>query len=213
MFKRNPLNYALNALEPIISQETMEYHYNKHHKAYEDGLNNTLNKMAGNIIPTSLESLMLNYLSLPNEYHASIRQFGGGLINHNFFFSILAKNKPLPTGALKTLIETTYGSLVNCQAKMLEAALQVFGSGWTWLLLDRNGKLKIFNTFNQDNPWFLKCYPLVGIDVWEHAYYIDYRNDRKTYVTKFFEVIDWDAVANLYETYLKTNSITKNSEK
>ncbi|WP_342263282.1 MULTISPECIES: superoxide dismutase [unclassified Spiroplasma] len=206
MFQRKELNYSLDALEPIISKETMDYHYNKHHKAYEDGLNNTLAKLENNNQPTDLNQLMRDYLTLPNECHVGIRQFGGGLINHNFFFSILAKDKPISNGKLKTLIEETYGSMEKWQEKMRDAALQVFGSGWTWLLIDRNGKLKIFNTFNQDNPWFLKSYPLIGIDVWEHAYYIDYRNDRKTYVTKFFDIINWEEVEKLYDTYLKNNS-------
>ncbi|WP_339025304.1 superoxide dismutase [Spiroplasma endosymbiont of Agriotes lineatus] len=206
MFQRKELNYSLDALEPIISKETMDYHYNKHHKAYEDGLNNTLAKLENNNKPTDLNQLMRDYLTLPNEYHVGIRQFGGGLINHNFFFSILAKDKPISNGKLKTLIEETYGSMEKWQEKMCDAALQVFGSGWTWLLIDRNGKLKIFNTFNQDNPWFLKSCPLIGIDVWEHAYYIDYRNDRKTYVTKFFDIINWEEVEKLYDTYLKNNS-------
>lgn len=220
MFTKKPLPYNLDALEPYISKQTMDYHYNKHHQAYADGLNKTINNFIENhlnnnknteqvkqwkTIINDLENLTINYLLLPKDYTIGIRQFGGGLINHNFFFSILAKDKTLENKKIKIAIEKEFGSIEQWQEKMELSALQVFGSGWTWLVIDTKGKIKIKNTFNQDNPWFIKNHPLIGIDVWEHAYYLDYKNDRKSYVKNFFNVINWDVIEQLYEDYLKQN--------
>lgn len=203
MFKRKELPYELNALEPFISRETMDYHYNKHHLAYETSLKNNLSdaELPSNI--KTLEDLVSNYLSLPKKYHVAVRQFGGGLINHDHYFSILKKDIPFKDGALKKEIENAFESYAIFQEKFIEKAMSVFGSGWTWLVVDRHGKLRIYNTYNQDNPWFLGMKPLIGVDVWEHAYYIDYRNDRKKYLEQIFQILNWDVIEQNYESAMK----------
>lgn len=215
MFKKIKLSDEfLNSLEPHVSKETMHYHYNFHHTAYENGLNEIMDKIKldelidekeNKITINSLEDLMKNYMRIQKNQldqpdKMKIRQFGGGLINHNFYFSILKCGTTLNKNSkLLKKIDECFGSFDNWKREMIKSALEVFGSGWTWLVLDKKNNLKIFKTFNQDNPWFLSLRPIIGIDVWEHAYYIDYRNDRKKYLENHMNIIDWNKVTEIYD--------------
>lgn len=198
MFNRIKLPFELNALEPYMSKEQIYYHYNKHHLAYEISINDILKNV---ILPDkikNLEDLMIYYTCLPKNLHFSIRNMGGGLINHNLFFSILGKNKILKNTIFIDDINYTFGSFENLKNQLITEGKKIFGSGWTWLVINKNNNLSIINTYNQDNPWFLGVKPILGIDIWEHAYYIDYRNDRQKYLENIFYILNWDKITELY---------------
>ncbi len=202
MFKKTELNYDYSALEPIISTDSLEDHY-KNHAYYESELFNSLKgiKLPENI--KSIEDLVKNYLKLPKELHIPVRQYGGGLINHNFFFKILKKGEKLTNQNLINEINKTFGSFDEFKTKFIEKATNIFGSGWTWLVIDKYNNLRIYNTYNQDNPWFLDMNPLIGIDVWEHAYFEKYNDNRKQYIEKLLNIINWTEVEKIYSEIKK----------
>ncbi len=184
------LPYANNALEPHIDAHTMEIHHGKHHNAYVTNLNAALAGTENEGKP--LEELMANISKLP----AAIRNNGGGHWNHTFFWNIMAPNAGgNPTGALGDAINATFGSYDNFKAEFAKAATTRFGSGWAWLCVC-HGKLAICSTPNQDNPLMdiaeCKGTPVLGLDVWEHAYYLNYQNRRPDYITAFFNLINWE---------------------
>jgi len=189
------LPYAFDALEPHIDAQTMQIHHGKHHQAYVDNLNKAL---AGTEHEnSSLETLMANMSKLP----MAVRNNGGGHYNHSLFWSVLGANGSKPTGALEAAINSTFGSLEALQEKMSTAGATRFGSGWAWLIV-KDGKLEVSSTPNQDNPIMdlaeVKGTPILGIDVWEHAYYLKYQNRRPDYLKAIWNVINWDAVAQRY---------------
>jgi len=194
------LPYSYDSLEPYIDAMTMEIHLTKHHAAYVNNLNNAI---AGTDLEAkTLEELLANAGMLP----AAVRNNGGGHFNHSLFWSIMGKNKGgNPTGKLADEINSTFGSFENFKNEFSKAATTRFGSGWAWLLV-KNGKLVVSSTPNQDNPLMdvaeVKGTPILGLDVWEHAYYLKYQNRRPEYIENFFNVIDWDAVAKRYENAL-----------
>ncbi len=196
-----PLPYSFDALEPYIDAMTMEIHWSKHHGAYVNNLNNA-------IANTDMEKLSLDeLLANASKYPVAVRNNGGGHYNHTLFWQIMTKNGGgEPKGELKVAIEKTFGSFDNFKAKLTEAALTRFGSGWAWLVFNQ-GNLLIGSTPNQDNPLMdvseLKGYPILGIDVWEHAYYLKYQNRRNEYVANWFNVINWDEVTARYVEALK----------
>ncbi len=196
-----PLPYPYDALEPYIDAQTMEIHWSKHHGAYVNNLNNA-------IANTEMENLsLIELLTNISKYPVAVRNNGGGHYNHDLFWRIMTKNGGgEPKGELKKAIESTFGSFDNFKAKLTEAALGRFGSGWAWLVYNQ-GNLLIGSTPNQDNPLMdlseLKGYPILGIDVWEHAYYLKYQNRRNEYVANWFNVINWDAVTERYLEALK----------
>ncbi len=194
------LQYAFDALEPHIDAQTMQIHHDKHHQAYVDNLNKAL---AGNDGEgKTLEELMANISSYP----AAVRNNGGGHYNHSLFWTILGPNAGgTPSGDLEKAINETFGSLDALKEKMNAAGATRFGSGWAWLLVN-DGKLIVSSTPNQDNPLMdvaeVKGQPILGIDVWEHAYYLKYQNKRPDYLIAIWNVINWDAVAMRYKAAL-----------
>ncbi len=193
-FELPALPYAYDALEPYIDKMTMEIHHTKHHNAYVTNLNKAIDgtELAGK----SIEELMANISKLP----MPVRNNGGGHFNHSFFWKLMKKGGGNPTGELATAINSTFGSLDDLKKKFNEAALGRFGSGWAWLV-SSNGKLVVSSTPNQDNPLMdvaeVKGTPVLGLDVWEHAYYLKYQNRRNEYAENWWNVVNWDqALAN-----------------
>lgn len=186
------LQYAFNALEPHIDATTMEIHHDRHHNAYVTNLNKALEGTEGENL--SLEDLMANI----SKYPAAVRNNGGGHYNHSLFWEILGQNAGAPSGELNEAINSAFGSLDALKEKMNNAGATRFGSGWAWLIV-KDGKLDVTSTPNQDNPLMdvaeVKGTPILGIDVWEHAYYLKYQNKRPDYLSAIWNVINWDAVA------------------
>lgn len=196
-FTQSPLKYAYNALEPNIDAQTMEIHYTKHHAAYVKNVNDAI---AAEKIPYATAKEFFNNAS---KLSAKARNNGGGAWNHNFFFDTLkAGSSAGPQGRLKQAIDKAFGSIDKFKEQFSAAAASRFGSGWAWLVNDK-GTLKITSTANQDNPLFdtaeIKGIPLLGLDVWEHAYYLKYQNKRADYIGNWWNVVDWDVVAQRYE--------------
>jgi Fe-Mn family superoxide dismutase len=197
------LPYEYDALEPFIDAKTMEIHHQKHHQTYINNLNTVLEKYP-QIINTDLEVLLKDLSLVSREYRMTVRNNGGGHYNHSFFWKTLkVNNGDQPSGKLKNLIERDYQSIENLKDQFALKAKTVFGSGWTWLILNHEQKLDIINTVNQDTVLHLG-HPLLGIDVWEHSYYLTYQNRRTDYIEAFYNVIDWKQVEkNLEESLLK----------
>lgn len=199
-FKQRPLLYGYHDLEVAIDGMTMEIHYTKHAAAYAKNLNETLVAEKVDINTVSLENL----LGEISKYSAKMRNNGGGHYNHELFWESLTPKSTLkPDGKLLGQIEKYFGSFDAFKAKFADTAKTRFGSGWAWLVLDNNKKLIIGSTPNQDNPLMdiseLKGTPLLGLDVWEHAYYLKYQNKRPDYITAFWSVVNWDVVAKRFE--------------
>jgi Fe-Mn family superoxide dismutase len=188
------LNYAYDALEPFIDARTMEIHHSKHHNAYVNNVNAALEKYP-NLSYDALEDLLLDLDNLPSDIQAAVRNNGGGVFNHNLFFSTLKVNSgQRPTGELAQKIDAAFGSFEGFKEAFAKAAATRFGSGWAWLVKTDKGSLEVTSTPNQDTPLALGT-PLLGLDVWEHAYYLLYQNRRPDYIEAFFNVVDWDKVA------------------
>ncbi|MFC4684461.1 superoxide dismutase [Exiguobacterium sp. s149] len=195
-FELPQLDYAYDALEPHIDARTMEIHHTKHHNTYVTNVNNALEGKDVNY--SSLEELLQNLDSLPADIQTAVRNNGGGHWNHSFFWKLLKKNeKGAPTGELASAIDEAFGSFDAFKEEFTKAATTRFGSGWAWLVV-KNGKLEVTSTPNQDSPIMEGVQPILGLDVWEHAYYLNYQNRRPDYIQAFFHVIDWDYVAKLY---------------
>ena len=197
-FTLPPLGYAFDALEPYIDAQTMQIHHDRHHATYVNNLNNAV---AGHpeLARTSAQELVSGLASLPESIRTVIRNSGGGHANHSFFWKVLAKNGGgKPTGELARAIDKKFGGFDKFQEQFTKAALGVFGSGWAWLTVGPAKDLLIQSTPNQDNPWMAARTPILGIDVWEHAYYLKYQNRRPEYVAAFYNVINWDFVSERY---------------
>lgn len=194
-YKLPELGYAYDALEPYIDAKTMEIHYSRHHQAYVDKLNSVLEKYP-ELQEKSAEKLIKGLVSLPEEIKTGVRNFGGGHVNHSFFWQILKKDIKM-SGEIAKKIEGEFGGFDKFKEKFSNSAVSLFGSGWTWLVL-HNGKLEIVTTVNQDSPLSIGKTPLLVIDVWEHSYYLKYQNKRADYVEAFFNIIDWEKVNELY---------------
>jgi Fe-Mn family superoxide dismutase len=197
-FKQTPLSYSFNALEPTIDAMTMEIHYTKHAAAYTKNLNDAAAVELYGRNP-SLEEIMKNISS----YTAKMRNNGGGHYNHELFWKCMQPNAaPLQNGQLNDAIQTTFNSFENFKTKLSEAAMGRFGSGWAWLYVDEKKNLQIGSTPNQDNPLMdvspIKGTPLLGLDIWEHAYYLKYQNRRAEYVSNWFKLIDWKFVGERF---------------
>lgn len=196
------LPYAYDALEPFIDKETMTIHHQKHHKAYVDNLNTALEQAEEK--DSDLDSLLQRI----SEYSPAVRNNGGGHYNHSLFWEILSPQPQLaPEGKLAAAINTTFGSLENLKAEIKKGGLGQFGSGWVWLYVKFNGSLAVSSTPNQDNPMMdiqsaNRGFPILGIDVWEHAYYLAYQNKRADYLDSFWSVLDWSSVEKKYEEIL-----------
>lgn len=197
-FKLPPLPYAHDALEPFIDARTMELHHARHHQAQVDGLNRAV---AGhpNLAALSAEALLQRLDQLPDAIRTAVRNNAGGHVNHTLFWFQMRKNPDgRPVGALADAIQRKFGGFDAFKAEFAKAAMGVFGSGWAWLNADAAGQLVIGSTPNQDNPLMAGQRPLLGLDVWEHAYYLKHQNRRADYVAAYWNVIDWEAVDARY---------------
>jgi Fe-Mn family superoxide dismutase len=198
-FEVPPLPYGYDALEPHIDEETMRLHHDKHHQAYVDNANAAL---AGTALENSpVEQVLVELDTLPEDKQAAVRNNAGGHINHSLFWEIMSPNGGgEPSGKLAEAINDTFGSLDELKKLLNDAGVKRFGSGWSWLVWDGTG-LAVYSTANQDSP-ILKSYddvPLLGIDVWEHSYYLKYQNRRPDYLAAWWNVVNWDAVAQRHE--------------
>lgn len=203
MLKQIELTYNFNELEPHIDELTMVTHYTKHHATYTSNLNAALEK-SPELAQKSIEDILIHLSDLSDEgLKTAIRNNGGGYYNHNLYFSILSpKGLREPEGDLRSQIERDFGSFNNLKEKLNSAAATRFGSGWAWLSTDKSGKLSVTSSPNQDNPLFEtrgELVPILGIDVWEHAYYLKYKNLRVDYINALYSVLDWERIADLYK--------------
>jgi len=195
MFTLPDLPYDFNALEPYIDARTMEIHHGKHHQAYIDNLNKALEK-APALQGKTIEEIVSNISSAPEEVRTAIRNHGGGHYNHSLFWKVMSPNGGgRPSGALLDKINSSFGSFDAFKEKFSQAAITRFGSGWGWLSLDGSGDLVVHSSPNQDAPLMEGLRPILGIDVWEHAYYLLYQNRRPEYVENFWNLINWEQVA------------------
>jgi superoxide dismutase, Fe-Mn family len=202
-FKLPPLPYSYDALEPYIDSKTMQIHYEKHHGTYVENLNKAVNKYP-ELKDKSLEYLMINLDKLPADIREAVRNNGGGHYNHSLFWTIMGKNKGgEPKGKLKEDLDKTFGSFENFKKEFKAAATGRFGSGWAWLIRNKEGKLEILSTPNQDSPIMNGVTPIMGLDVWEHAYYLKYQNKRAEYIDNWWNVVNWDEVEKRYMDTLK----------
>ncbi|MBU5362227.1 superoxide dismutase [Enterococcus raffinosus] len=185
------LPYGYDALEPYIDVETMHLHHDKHHNTYVTNLNAAIEKYP-ELGEQSIEELVTNLNEFPEDIRTAVRNNGGGHANHSFFWKIMAPNAGgEPTGAIKDAIDQAFGSFEKMKEEFKTAATGRFGSGWAWLVLN-NGKLEITSTANQDSPLTDGKTPIIGLDVWEHAYYLKYKNVRPDYIAAFWDVVNWD---------------------
>lgn len=201
-----PLPYAYDALEPHFDARTMEIHHGKHHQTYVTNLNNAVND-AG-VEAVAVESLIADIKALPEQIRVAVRNNGGGHANHSLFWSVLSAQGGQPEGKLAQAIDSELGGYAAFKDSFTKAAQTRFGSGWAWLTVGRDGKLLVESSANQDNPLMGEFAglsggtPILGLDVWEHAYYLHYQNRRPDYISAFFNIINWAEVARRYEAAL-----------
>ncbi len=195
MYNLQPLSYAYDALEPYIDAQTMEIHYSKHHQGYVNNLNKALEQNP-ELQAKSPEELLLDLNAVPEDIRSAVRNQGGGVANHNLFWQVLKKDVNF-SGPAADKIAEVFSGYDGFKEQFAKAAAGQFGSGWAWLVLNGD-KLEIITTANQDSPLSLSTTPILGIDVWEHAYYLKYQNRRPEYIEAFFKVINWDKVNELY---------------
>jgi len=198
-FTLPPLPYDYAALEPTIDTQTMQIHHDKHHQAYVTNLNAAL-KDTPQFFDKSPVELIKNLDAIPETARAAVRNNGGGHVNHTFFWEIMTPGgSKTPTGALAAAINSTFGDLDTLKKQVNEAGTKRFGSGWSWLVADSSGALSVVSTPNQDNPLTDGKTPLLGVDVWEHAYYLKYQNARPKYLEAWWEVVNWDEVGKRFD--------------
>jgi superoxide dismutase, Fe-Mn family len=192
--KLPPLPYAYNALEPYIDAATMKFHHDKHHQAYVNNLNAALDKHP-ELKNKTVEQLLADINNVPEDIRTTFRNNGGGHVNHSMFWEIMKpKGGGEPTGAIATAIKKDFGSLAELKKQFNDAGTKRFGSGWAWLVRTSNGKLEVMSTANQDSPLMEGKFPIMGNDVWEHAYYLKYQNRRADYLDAWWSVLNWDEI-------------------
>lgn len=197
-FELPALPYTYDALEPHVDAMTMEIHHQRHHQTYVNGLNNALADTRYE--KWDLYELLRQIQSIPSNMQSAVRNHGGGHANHSLFWQVMSpQGGGEPTGKLAKAIESDIGSFQNFKEQFTQAAVSRFGSGWAWLVLNANGQLEITSTANQDSPLMDGLTPILGLDVWEHAYYLKYQNKRADYIAAFYEVIHWPEVARRFE--------------
>ena len=190
-----PLPYAFDALEPHIDARTMEIHHDRHHAAYVANLNGALDKHP-ELFDRSIHDLIADLGSVPEDIRTAVRNNGGGHLNHDFFWTLMGPNGGgAPSGDLADAINGAFGDFDTFKTQFTQAGVTRFGSGWAWLSVDGGGKLVVSSTANQDNPISEGLKPVLGLDVWEHAYYLKYQNKRPDYIGAFWNVVDWNQVA------------------
>lgn len=194
-----PLPYAFNALEPHIDALTMEIHHDRHHNAYVTNLNKALEGHDA-LAAKSIEDLLRGISEVPESIRTAVRNNGGGHANHSLFWTTISgKGGGEPSGELADAINAAFTSFDEFKSKFAANASTRFGSGWSWLVVDASGSLQAYSTANQDSPYMDGHTPILGLDVWEHAYYLKYQNKRPDYISAFWSVVDWDAVAQNYK--------------
>lgn len=196
-YEQITLGYSFDALEPHVDTKTMEIHYTKHHATYLKNLNSTVEKHP-ELFEKSLEQLLGNLDSVPEDIRMAVRNNGGGVFNHNFYFEAMGPKGGAPKGKLAEAIDKTFGSFDAFKQEMEKAGLGRFGSGFAWLSQKKDGSLVITSTPNQDTPLAEGLKPLFTVDVWEHAYYLKYQNRRPEYIENWWNVVNWDKVAELF---------------
>ncbi len=200
-FELPPLPYAYEALEPHIDTLTMQIHHDKHHAAYVNNLNAALEKHP-EINYSNIGELLMNLSNVPEDIRTAVRNNGGGHMNHTMFWELMGPNGGgAPTGEVASAINAAFGSFDEFKAKVKAAGVGRFGSGWAWLVADKNG-LSVISTANQDSPVMEGKGPILGIDVWEHAYYLKYQNRRPDYLDAWWNVVNWDVVAKNYNVVM-----------
>jgi len=193
-----PLPYDYSALEPYIDTQTMQLHHDKHHAAYVNNLNAALQNNS-EFASLPIDELVRRLNDVPENIRTAVRNNGGGHANHSMFWKIMTPNGGgEPTGELASAIQQAFGSFDAFKTALNDAGVKRFGSGWTWLVLDRNGKLQVMSTANQDSPLTEGLYPVMGNDVWEHAYYLKYQNRRPEYLNAWWNVVNWNEIARRY---------------
>ncbi|MEN9626392.1 MAG: hypothetical protein RL557_720 [archaeon] len=197
MFSLPNLPYSFDALEPYIDAKTMEIHHGKHHKTYVDKLNAAVGGTA--FADMDVKELLENIEKVPKEIKQAVINHGGGHANHSLFWEILSENGGEPSEELLTAIEEKFESFEKFKEAFATAASGLFGSGWTWLIVNEKKELEIRTTSNQNSPLMDNHIPILGLDVWEHAYYLKYQNKRVDYITNWWNVVNWDKVNELYE--------------
>ncbi len=198
-FELPKLKFAFGDLEPHIDAKTVEIHYTKHHQAYITNLNKALEKYP-EYIEWPIEKLLKELNTLPEDLINIVRNHGGGYYNHNLYWETMGKTpKSAPNGKLQQAIDQSFGSLTDLKTKMNGAAMTRFGSGWAWLVYNGN-ELSVYSTANQDSPLTQGHIPLLGVDVWEHAYYLKYQNKRVAYLEGWWNVVDWEVVESLFDS-------------
>src|SRR5690242_10159524 len=197
-FEVPPLAYDYNALEPYIDTQTMQLHHDKHHAAYVTNLNNAVKD--SELASKNVDDILRHINDVPQNIRTAVQNNAGGHSNHSMFWAIMKPNGGgEPTGALANAIQQTFGSFDQFKAAFNDAGAKRFGSGWAWLVLDQNGKLSVISTANQDSPLMQGLYPVMGNDVWEHAYYLKYQNRRPDYLAAWWNVVNWDEIARRYQ--------------
>lgn len=197
-FELPPLPYDFGALEPHIDTQTMQIHHGKHHAAYVSNLNSALEGQSS-LQNYSIEDLLRNINEVPESIRTAVRNNGGGHANHTMFWQIMGPNGGgAPSGALAEAINKAFGSFDAFKQQLSDAGMKRFGSGWGWLVMDRNGNLQVMSTANQDSPYMEGLTPLLGVDVWEHAYYLKYQNRRADYLSAWWNTVNWEAVAQRF---------------
>ncbi|MDQ2903285.1 MAG: superoxide dismutase [Chloroflexota bacterium] len=197
-FELPPLPYGYDALEPYIDAQTMQLHHDKHHAAYVNNLNAAVQNNA-QFSSASVEDIVKRINEVPENVRTAVRNNGGGHVNHSMFWQIMKPNGGgEPTGELASAISQVFGSFDAFKTAFNDAGTKRFGSGWAWLVLDKSGKLQVTSTANQDSPFMEGLYPVMGNDVWEHAYYLKYQNRRPEYLAAWWNVVNWDEVARRY---------------
>jgi Fe-Mn family superoxide dismutase len=197
-FELPPLPYPENALEPYIDATTMSIHHDKHHAGYTNNLNNALEGQS-NLADQPIEELLANLESVPEAIRTAVRNNAGGFANHSLFWQIMSPTGGgSPSGDLAAAIDASFGSFDEFKAAFSKAAGTRFGSGWAWLYVGEDGNLALISTPNQDTPLMEGNTPILGLDVWEHAYYLNYQNRRPDYIAAWWNIVNWEAVASLY---------------
>jgi superoxide dismutase, Fe-Mn family len=198
-FELAALPYDFAALEPHIDAQTMQIHHGKHHATYVNNLNTALEKYS-DLQNKNAEDLIKDLNNIPEDIRGAVRNNGGGHVNHTMFWQIMAPNAGgEPKGALGDAIKAAFGDFATFKTQLQDAGIKRFGSGWAWLVKDGAGNLKITSTANQDNPLMEGMTPIMGVDVWEHAYYLKYQNRRADYLGAWWNVVNWDEIAKRYK--------------
>ena len=199
MFELPPLPYDYDALEPHIDKETMMVHHDKHHNAYMTKLNAALEKYP-ELFEKKIEEILSDVNEIPEDIRTAVINNGGGYYHHNIFWEMMSPDGGKPKGGLKEAIDEKFGSFENFKKEFTDEAATHFASGWTWLIKNQDGNIAIYSTPNQDSPISIGLTPLIGIDTWEHAYYLKYQNRRPEYIEAWWNVINWDYAENNFKS-------------